>query len=92
MAKKNDFCGDRGNGDDSLDFPIEKARLRSVWVSLIVSVVAIAGYGWTLQAKTVCIAHSKLHYGYNGVDGFNLACGRSFGTTVHRRRNNNNDV
>ena len=60
MAEKNDFCGDRANGDDSPDFPIEKARLRSVWASIIVSVIAIAGYGWTLQAKVVRTMYSKL--------------------------------
>ena len=33
-------------------FPIERARLRSVFYFLGLSTIATAGYGWTLQART----------------------------------------
>lgn len=33
-------------------FPIERARLESVFPFLILSAIATAGYDWTLQAKT----------------------------------------
>lgn len=38
--------------DNLARFPIERARLRSVSLFLILSAIATAGYGWTLQAKT----------------------------------------
>jgi len=34
---------------DLLDFPLEQARARSVWVPLVLSWVCFAGYGWTVQ-------------------------------------------
>lgn len=53
MAKK---CGREVSvraGDDITTFPIEQARLRSIWYLIIVSGSATAGYGWALQVKTV---------------------------------------
>ena len=38
--------------DNLARFPIERARLRSVFPFLVLSTIATAGYGWTLQAKT----------------------------------------
>lgn len=38
--------------DNLTKFPIERARLRSVFPFLVLSAIATAGYGWTLQAKT----------------------------------------
>ena len=38
--------------DNLARFPIERARLRSVFAFLALSAVATAGYGWTLQEKT----------------------------------------
>ena len=34
------------------DFPIEEARLHSVFYFVIISAIATVGYGWTLQART----------------------------------------
>lgn len=34
------------------DFPIEKARLRSIFPLVVVASLATAGYGWALQVKT----------------------------------------
>ncbi|KAL8648404.1 MAG: hypothetical protein Q9210_005004, partial [Variospora velana] len=48
------FTIDRTNGDDLTEFPIEKARLRSIWYYVTVSTVCTIGYGWTLESRTVC--------------------------------------
>ena len=57
VAKKNKFLNNQDRSDDFGNFPIEKARLRSVWASLVIAIISIAGYGWTLQAETVRSIH-----------------------------------
>ncbi|KAL8912457.1 MAG: hypothetical protein Q9171_002550 [Xanthocarpia ochracea] len=52
-AKKYDIEVNRPSGDDISIFPIEEARLRSSWVPALISIVAVVGYGWALQRKTV---------------------------------------
>lgn len=47
------FTVDKTKGDDLANFPIEKARLRSIWYFVSVSTACTIGYGWTLQARTV---------------------------------------
>ncbi|KAI4196207.1 MAG: hypothetical protein LQ350_006700 [Teloschistes chrysophthalmus] len=47
------FTVDKTKGDDLATFPIEKARLRSIWYFVSVSTACTIGYGWTLQARTV---------------------------------------
>jgi hypothetical protein len=51
VAKAQNMKPDESGGDD--DFPIEKARLRSIFYPVCVSVVAIIGYGWALQKRVV---------------------------------------
>ena len=46
---------DRAKGDDLAKFPIEKARLRSIWYFIAISTTCTIGYGWTLQSRTVRI-------------------------------------
>lgn len=41
------------SGDDLTDFPIEKARFRSIWYSISVSGVCTTGYGWALHSMMV---------------------------------------
>ncbi|KAL8958541.1 MAG: hypothetical protein Q9193_004421 [Seirophora villosa] len=48
------FTIDKTNGDDLTSFPIEKARLRSIWYYVSVSTICTVGYGWTLETRTVC--------------------------------------
>ncbi|KAI4108870.1 MAG: hypothetical protein LQ339_001988 [Xanthoria mediterranea] len=45
------FTIDKTKGDDLARFPIEKARLRSIWYFVSISTACTIGYGWTLQAK-----------------------------------------
>ena len=60
VARENNYTIDRIKGDNLAEFPIEKARLRSVWYLLVVVVLAIAGYGWSIFARAVCPAkHSE---------------------------------
>ncbi len=52
-ARDHNLTIDKVAGDDLSRFPIEKARYRSIWHHVINSNVCIAGYGWTLQTRTV---------------------------------------
>jgi hypothetical protein len=56
VAGENNFVIDEVRGDDLSTFPIENARLRSIWYPLTIVVVSIAGYGWALHAEAVCIS------------------------------------
>lgn len=42
---------DRVSGDDIKQFPIEKARLRSIWYFIISAALATMGFGWGVQKK-----------------------------------------
>lgn len=53
VARAHNFPVDRVNGDDLTRFRIERARLRSSWYFLVLTVVSTGGYGWTLAYKTV---------------------------------------
>ena len=55
-AEKHDFAINHTGGDDLSKFPIEQARLRSIWYMLVLATGSVAGYGWALYAKTVCLA------------------------------------
>ena len=54
VAQENEFVIDRLSGDDLSGFPIERARLRSIWYMLAIASATVVGYGWALQARTVC--------------------------------------
>lgn len=41
------------SGEDIGAFPIEKARLRSIWYLIFISASATVAYGWALRAETV---------------------------------------
>lgn len=51
-AKSHDIFIDTKRGDDILKFPIEKARLRTIWVYIILASGATIGYGWALETRT----------------------------------------
>jgi MFS family permease len=55
-AESHNLPTDRVRGDDLRTFPIEQARLRSVFVPLITSVLSVIGFGWALENHTVCLA------------------------------------
>jgi predicted MFS family arabinose efflux permease len=51
-------------GDDLTNFPIEKARFRSVWYSISISGASVVGYGWSMQYKTVRFSLSFLLFNF----------------------------
>ena len=46
----------------SVNFPIEQARLRSVFPFFVLSTVATAGYGWSLHAETNLAIPLVMHF------------------------------
>jgi predicted MFS family arabinose efflux permease len=50
-ALAHGFTIDKVSGDKLVEFPIEKARLRSVWYYIFVSSTSTLGYGWALQTR-----------------------------------------
>ncbi|KAK5238057.1 hypothetical protein LTR47_001150 [Exophiala xenobiotica] len=51
-AQSHNLSIDKVKGDAIIAFPIEKARLRSVWIYIFLSSTATLGYGWSVQTKT----------------------------------------
>ena len=51
-ALAHDLSIGRVRGDDLSKFPIEKARLRTVWLYIFVSATATLGYGCALEYRT----------------------------------------
>ena len=54
-AESHNLPVDRVRGDDLRSFPIEQARLRSVFLPLILAVVSVVGFGWALDKRAVCL-------------------------------------
>lgn len=50
-AKAHGLAVDRVKGDEILQFPIEKARLRTIWVYIFFSSSCTLGYGWSLETR-----------------------------------------
>lgn len=50
-AMKYNMSIDRKKGDDLLHFPIEQARLRTIWVYIISASIALLSYGWTIELQ-----------------------------------------
>jgi len=55
IAKRYGITVDEVRGDDMTEFPIEKARYRSIVVPSIGIVGCIIGVGWALQAGVVSV-------------------------------------
>jgi multidrug resistance protein len=51
-AKAHGISIDHIKGDDLNEFPIEEARLRTVWLYIFISATATVVYGWTLEHHT----------------------------------------
>ena len=45
----NAYCIGPAPSDDSDDFPLERARLRPMWITTTVFIVAVGAYGWTME-------------------------------------------
>jgi predicted MFS family arabinose efflux permease len=44
---------DKVGGDDLHDFPVEKARLQVIWVSMLMTIGSVIAYGWVLHYHQV---------------------------------------
>ena len=64
--------------DRLADFPIEKARFRSVWYMVVLSTITIIGYGWSLHARIVRMRFVWFQSAYG-----NLVCCRASCATIH---------
>ena len=53
---------DRVSGDDLNNFPIERARARGSYCILEIYIVALAGYGWSVQARAHVAVPLVLQY------------------------------
>lgn len=61
-ARTNGFPVDKHRGDDLTHFPIEEARLKSIFVFLPIACCAIVVYGWCLHYQVVCsLSFETLH-------------------------------
>ena len=61
---------DRAKGDNVATFPIERARLRSIWYFIGISTTCTIGYGWTLQSQTVGVAQHSNNYDFKVTDAY----------------------
>ncbi|KGO65032.1 Major facilitator superfamily domain, general substrate transporter [Penicillium expansum] len=52
-ARAHNLVIDTNHGDDLTGFPIEKARFRSIWYSICATGISTAGYGWSIQSRTL---------------------------------------
>lgn len=53
IAQEHNIVIDAVSGDDLTNFPIEKARFRSIWYTIAISGVCTIGYGWAIHSRTV---------------------------------------
>jgi hypothetical protein len=54
------FTIDKVRGDDLARFPIERARLRSIWYFMAISITCTVGDGWAVETTTVLPPKSSL--------------------------------
>jgi MFS family permease len=52
IAKKLGFTIDRRRGADLSKFPIETARVQTIYPALLIGGGVLAGYGWSLERRT----------------------------------------
>ncbi len=60
-AKSYGLPTDKRCGTDMLQFPIEKARLRSFSYPVLTAIAAVVGYGWSIEAKAVRFLSDEGH-------------------------------
>lgn len=65
-ARKLGFSVDRKRGDDLRKFPIEKARLKTVFPLMAIGIASYLPYGWVLQQHAPLVAPLILQF----INGF----------------------
>ena len=83
VASRSGFSIDRTRGDDLLDVPIEKARLRATYFYMSVAAVTTIGYGWALDERTVRLSSNTSLKFYSTKTSLAL-CGASGSAILHR--------
>ncbi|KAF2113620.1 hypothetical protein BDV96DRAFT_601106 [Lophiotrema nucula] len=63
VARKHSLPIDTVGGDDLSRFPIEEARLRSVFVPTFLAMASMIGYGWAVHYHTAVLAKYKIPEG-----------------------------
>jgi hypothetical protein len=61
-AKNFGLAIDTVAGDDMSQFPIEKARYRSICLPIVIGSVCTLGYGWSLLTQVVRISLLPRHF------------------------------
>jgi len=84
VASSSGFSIDRTRGDDLLDFPIEKARLRATYFYMSVATGTTIGYGWALDKRTVRFP-SNTSLKSDSTKNSLALCGASGSAILHRR-------
>lgn len=51
-ARKMGFAIKKVSGDDVATFPIERARIRSLWYAVVLSIASTAALGWAIETRT----------------------------------------
>ena len=82
-AESHNLPIDRIRGDDLRTFPIEQARLRSVFVPLVASVLSVIGFGWALDNHTVGLVIIGRSNAF--ADSDDSASGSPSGYSIHLR-------
>jgi hypothetical protein len=54
---------DKSLGDDLDNFPIERSRLRVVWIPMLVTTLTVITFGWVLHYRKVSIPERLLYHG-----------------------------
>lgn len=52
---KHGLITDNDVGDDLDTFPVEHARLQAIWIPLVVTVLSVIAFGWTLHHQLVSL-------------------------------------
>ncbi|KAH8587084.1 major facilitator superfamily domain-containing protein [Bisporella sp. PMI_857] len=75
-ARKNNVEVNLRVGDDLVNFPIEKARFRSIWQVISAGTISLVGYGWSMQFQVNMAVPLILHFiiGLSTAVTFNM-CG-----------------
>ncbi len=56
VAKKHSLPIDKVGGDDLSKFPIEEARMRSIFAPTFLAMFAMVGYGWSVHYHAVSVS------------------------------------
>lgn len=62
IARRSNITINDKSSDDIAHFPIEKARLRSIWYVIGTTAISMVGYGWVLESRVVSSSTYHAHH------------------------------